>query len=210
MQYEYLVSIDGQSFGMDKLISINLTHPLFATYGIGNACSAQLSVSYVTDQAPQGLVPVLLYYRPADSDEAWTLRGTYLVAETSYKNYYVSIVAYDYMLKTELPFLVDGTSESQQWPRSMASVAAEIATAIGVTLDSRTSIPATYQQVFPLDYTMRELLCHIAAACGGNWIITAQNQLLLVPLGTSMPEETFHLVTEHGKALLIGGVIIRT
>lgn len=209
MQYEYLVNIDGQDYGMDQLSSISLKHPLFATYGIGNACSAQLTVSYFADQAPQGLSPVKLYYRLADSSDAWVVRGTFLVAETSIRAGHVTVTAYDYMLKTEEIFLAGRVSESQIWPRAMTTVVAEIADIIGVTVDSRTYIPATYQQVFPLDYTMRELLCHIAAACGGNWIITAQNQLLLVPLGISMPDETFCLVTERGEAISIGGVSIQ-
>lgn len=187
MKYEYLANIAGTDYDMSQLESMRLRHPLFATFGIGNACSAQLNISYYSDVVPDGLELVRVYYRERGTTDAWTLKGTYIIAETSIRNSRVSLVAYDYMLKTETPFLVDGGGDSGDWPRAMSTVAQEIATAIGVGIDSRTEIPANYLQEYPLDYTMREVLCHIAAACGGNWIITSQNNLLLVPLGTSMP-----------------------
>ena len=56
--------------------------------------------------------------------------------------------------------------------------------------------------------TMREVLSAIAAAHAGNWIVTAENKLLLLPL-FSAPDETDYIVNEHGDAILIGGVRIR-
>ena len=209
MKYEYLANIAGVDYDMTQLSNIRLRHPLFATFGIGSACSAQLNVSYYSDVVPAGLESVKIYYRERGSSEPWILRGTYIIAETTVRNDMVSLVAYDYMLKTETPYLINGGGDSGDWPRSMTTVVQEIADAIGVGVDSRTNIPSTYQQEYPIDYTMREVLCHIAAACGGNWIITPQNNLLLVPLATSMPAETFNLITEDGSAILVGGVRIR-
>ena len=57
-------------------------------------------------------------------------------------------------------------------------------------------------------YSIRQELQWIAAAHGGNWIITGEGKLLLVPL-LSMPEETSRLVTEYGDAITLGGVKIR-
>ena len=58
------------------------------------------------------------------------------------------------------------------------------------------------------NYTLRDVLRFIAAANVGNWIITSENNLLLVPLFGSMPEETNFLVDESGSAITFGGVRI--
>jgi hypothetical protein len=46
-------------------------------------------------------------------------------------------------------------------------------------------------------------LCAIAAAHGGNWVITDEGKLRLIPLG-SAPAETNNLVTEHGDTITFG------
>lgn len=65
----------------------------------------------------------------------------------------------------------------------MPSAAAEMARLMGVELDPRTRLHAGYLIDYPAnDYTLRDILRFIAAAHGGNWIITDQGRLLLVPL----------------------------
>lgn len=70
------------------------------------------------------------------------------------------------------------------WPQSMAAVTAEIASIMGVGLDSRNVIRSGggYMVDYPNDLTMREVLGYIAAAHGGNFCITPGNALRLVPL----------------------------
>ena len=64
---------------------------------------------------------------------------------------------------------------------------------------------ANYTIDYPAnDYTVRNELCFIAAAHGGNWIITDENKLYLVPL-LSAPAETNYLVEEYGDAITFGG-----
>lgn len=71
-----------------------------------------------------------------------------------------------------------------EWPQAQAAVAAEIASIMGLTLDSRTVIGsgAGYMVEYPNDLSMLEVLGNIAAANAGNWTITPGNQLRLVPL----------------------------
>ena len=79
---------------------------------------------------------------------------------------------------------------------------------MGVNLDKRTVLNSAYTIDYPAnDYTVRNELCFIAAAHGGNWIITDAGDLLLVPL-LSMPAETNYLITEYGDAITFGGVKI--
>ena len=70
------------------------------------------------------------------------------------------------------------------WPQTMSAVASEIATILGVTLDARTTINtgAGYMVQYPNDLTMREVLGYIAVAHAGNWIMTPENKLRLIPL----------------------------
>ena len=87
----------------------------------------------------------------------------------------------------------------------MPDVVAEIAAAMGVTVDSRTALNASYQVPYPVGYSMREILGYIACAHAGNWIITDAGELYLVPLA-GMPAETNYLVTEYGDAITLGRV----
>lgn len=70
------------------------------------------------------------------------------------------------------------------WPQTMSAVASEIATILGITLDARTIINTGtgYMVQYPNDLTMREVLGYIAVAHAGNWIITPENKLRLIPL----------------------------
>ena len=70
------------------------------------------------------------------------------------------------------------------WPQTMAAVVSEICTIIGVTLDARTSIRTGtgYTVDYPNDLTMREVLGYIAVAHAGNWTVTPENKLRLIPL----------------------------
>ena len=54
---------------------------------------------------------------------------------------------------------------------------------------------------------IRDELAAIAAAHGGNFIMSDVGELLLAPL-ISIPEKTKYLVTEHGSAITFGGVRI--
>ena len=89
----------------------------------------------------------------------------------------------------------------------MSPVASACAEKMGVEIDERTSISSAYEISYPTDYTCRELLQHIAAAHGGNWIITDAGKLRLVILG-DLPDETSVLVDEYGNVITFGGVRI--
>lgn len=113
-----------------------------------------------------------------------------------------NLIAYDSMLKTEQTYLI--SEDVGEWPRGMKALVADIASRIDVEVDSRTVINESYVVEYPNDYTMREILCHIAAAHAGNWIITADGKLLLVPLFTAMPPETYYLIEDSGSAIVFG------
>lgn len=119
----------------------------------------------------------------------------------------LTIHGYDAMLKGEQALLDQSAGETGEWPKDMATVAQMCAVKMGVEIDSRTELSASYTIGYPSDYTCRELLQHIAAAHAGNWIITDAGKLRLVVLG-DYPDDPGVLIDEYGNALMVGGVAI--
>ena len=112
--------------------------------------------------------------------------------------------SYDAMLKAEQTYFDEG--DPGTWPRSQQTVVNEICTRMGVALDGRTALNPAYRAEYPNDLTMRELLGYVAAAHGGNWMMTDEGRLLLAPLG-GLPAETSFLVdSADGAAILLGEV----
>lgn len=66
---------------------------------------------------------------------------------------------------------------------TMTDAVAEFCRILEVELDSRTVLNPDYVIDYPTDnYTIRNVLCFIGAANCGNWIITPEGKLYLVPL----------------------------
>ena len=118
---------------------------------------------------------------------------------------YWELEAYDAMRKADVVWEPD---QSLRFPMTMPDAVNIFCQLMGVELDSRTVLNSSYTIDYPAnDYTIRNELCFIAAAHGGNWIITDAGKLLLIPL-LSMPTETNYLITEAGSAITFGGVRI--
>ena len=64
-----------------------------------------------------------------------------------------------------------------------------------------------YMFPLPLGYSSREVLGLIAASYGGNFIISDENQLLLIKLG-DLPRETNYLIDEDGDVIIFGDDMI--
>ena len=124
----------------------------------------------------------------------------------------VALQCYDAMLKANQLYITNPSAdptERQGWTngRAMSQCVTDIATRIGVSLDSRTSIrsgdaykiqyPAHYVKYSNVNtdtgteteetkqasnYTMTDVLSLIAGVHGGNWVITPENKLRLIPL----------------------------
>ena len=205
---EYRVFIGGTEYGMKDIESAAIESPLFDKLSAGNACSAQLEISFW----PLGTVPRMAEIIPQarnSADEEWVTLGTFYTDERSTSvGGKMSIIAYDSMLKSEVVW----TPENEQdFPMSMSDAVTKIAQLMKIGIDARTEIESGdyYKIDYPAnDYTLRDVLRFIASAHMGNWIITANNELLLVPLFSSMPDPTNYLVDENGNAITFGGVRI--
>lgn len=203
---EYAHEINGVWYGNDAEEASSVKNELFEAFGIGRATCAQLSLEIYAADIPKG-AEIKRYVRLVNGAEVseWLPKGTFYSASRHEEDGYWTIEAYDAMHKADATYLPDEINDT--WPKPMDDAVAEIAANIGVEIDSRTTINPAYMLQMPIGYTQREILAHIAAAHGGNFIISDAGKLLLVPL-ISAPAETSHLITEHGSAITIGGVRI--
>lgn len=211
----YTDSSNYVEYGEDKLFSISISSSLFNRDlpTIGSACASECNLEIET---PSITIPRMakfqVYTRPynaSQTSDMWVQCGEFFVdTRERGRNGAVSttkIHGYDAMLKAENLY----PSTEHGWPWSVTSVVNEIASFMGVTVDSRTYTVMTpaYSIPLPAGYSCREVLGHIAAMYCGNFIITETGKLRLVALN-SLPEYTNYLVTENYSPITFGGVKI--
>lgn len=181
MPYEYQVDIGGVVYGMNALQAGTLETPLFDRLSIGNACSAELTIPFWLSGAVPRMARITPYCKKT-TETSWEKLGEFWIDTRSEEGGVMSIVAYDAMLKGEV---IWEPRQSLVFPLSMSDAVNEIARLMGVKVDSRTKINSGTDYVvdYPAnDYTLRDVLRFIAAAHGGNWVITRKGELRLVPL----------------------------
>ena len=202
MGYQYKFDIAGTEYGMDAVQSVKLEAPLFDKLSAGNACSAELNITFW----PTADVPKMARIVPYIMLEDWHQLGVFYTDTRAAKGSALNIVAYDAMMRGEQVWVPD---QALEFPMAMDKAVEVIAALMDVGVDSRTQLSSSYTIDYPTnEQTLRETLMWIAGAHCGNWIITNEEKLLLVPLFDSVPAETFNLITEDGDAISFGGVRI--
>ncbi len=153
---------------------------------IGNAVSATCQVSILTGNAIPRAAAVVIEQRLNDGTTAseWLPAGTFYISRRTRDAVtgLLNLECYDTLLKANA---IWEPASSTTWPQTMGDVATALAALLGVALDSRTSIKtgAAYVIEKPdAGTTIHDVLGRIAAANGGNWIITPAGELRLVPL----------------------------
>lgn len=203
---EYKFVINGVEYGKDAEVSHSVESQLFEDFGIGNACCATLKMSLYADNIPRAAT-IKRYLRLTNGEQYtdWIPKGTFFTNRRSCDENYWEIEAYDAMRKADVIWKPE---QSLNFPMTMPEAVNVFCQLMGVELDERTVLNSSYTIDYPAnDYTIRNELSFIAAAHGGNWIITDEGKLLLVPL-LSVPAETNYLITEKGNAITFGGVRI--
>src|SRR5574344_140122 len=207
-QYQIIVSEkDGtnpHTYGMEVLRNLSLSSALLSgDVWIGNVISKTLNVSLLSSVSVPRMAKIVVNVR-LGLNEVYTEYvpvGTFWVDERDTGRTWTTFTAYDAMLMLGQQF-VDSELENGEWPITMAEAVAEVCTRVGITLDSRTTINTGtgYVVSYTNDLTMREVLGYIGAAHGGNWTITAENQLRLIPVES--PSETpEHLMAFSAKTI---------
>jgi hypothetical protein len=218
---ESKVTIDGVEYPIVTLdssaptpvYSCKVTKQLFdATDPIGNAMAAVLEIIYTPTSAPARRAQVHLYRRLVGNDgtrSEWLPDGVYWIGERKQREHgQLRLVCYDALRKAEQPYMDE--IDLGNWPRKASVVVSECAAKMGVALDARTTINDTYAVEYPNNFdtaTVRDMLCQIAAIHAGNWTMTAEGKLRLVPFGNA-PAATNYLVDHAGRAITFGGVRI--
>lgn len=205
-EQEYGFDINGVWYGPEQEVSHSVNAGLYEKFGFGNATIASLTLSLFADNIPRGAtIKRFIRLRNGDQVSEWLPKGIFFTNRRSEDDGRWTVEAFDSMRKAEVIWDPD---QSLSFPLSMPRAVQEFARIMGVEIDPRTSLNASYTIDYPAnDYTIRDELRFIAAAHAGNWVITDVGKLLLVPL-LSIPEETNYLVTEHGDAITFGGVRI--
>lgn len=178
-------SVDGYFFyGEDRLISVKIDGGLFPaeTLTFGGCVSRQIELSFYLANAEiprMGRINPRVRLTNVETSSEWLSKGIYFIDTRDYDDAtgIITLVGYDAMLKAEETYIQSG--DVGTWPRTMASVAADIAERMDVELDSRSRLE-NYSVQLPTGYTMREVLGYIAAAHAGNWIITDEGKLRLI------------------------------
>lgn len=150
---------------------------------VGNAVSASCSIGLRGAGTIPKAAAVLVEQRLTDGETTseWLPAGTFYVSRRNYDPVTgrLTLECYDALLKANAVWEPSAGS----WPRTMSAVAAELAALIGVNQDSRNAVTGDFAFAEPAEgTTIRDALGRIAAASGGNWIITPAGRLRLVPL----------------------------
>lgn len=204
---ERKINIAGTDYGEDTIVSLTTTGGLFAdgTLSVGSAVSREINLSLwnVSTTIPK-MAKLIPYYRLSNGTQTseWIQKGVYYIDTRSVDSGLLTIHGYDDMLKAEQIWTPD---QSLAFPMPMTQAANIIADIMGVEIDARTVLNSAYTVDYPAnDYTLRDVLRFIAAAHGGNWIMSDVGELWLVGLN-DLPTETNYLCDEDGDWITFGG-----
>ena len=187
---EYRFDINGVPYyGKDVKDTPVILKPLLDVPAIGRVCTGSLKLTiYPQSQDIPKAATVDAYCRLYSADGSttseWIPQGKYFVYNRSGKKAIV-LNCLDRMVKAGTTYL--DKSGIVNWPAPMQTVVSEICRIMDVTLDSRSVIKsgAPYYVDYPNEDTLiSEVLSNIAAAHGGNWIVTESGQLRLIPLAS--------------------------
>ena len=198
---EWKVTVNGTDYGGDKLIfsagggnsAPKLSRSMFtgSQPEVGKCVAATFSCAIIeASSAIPRMATVVPAYRLVlgSSVSEWITLGTFYIdtRQVDKATGALLLTCYDKML------VADGAGGASyadltgfdEWPQSQSAVVSEIASIMGITVDSRTSIGSGegYMVEYPNDLSMREVLGYIGVANAGNWTITPANTLRLVPL----------------------------
>ena len=186
---EYKFIISGTTYTAQNIQGTPIiTKPYMDKLCIGRCCSGTLKIQIrpINGTAIPKAAEVVAYCRLTSSDKQtvtdWMEQGHYYISARKQRGELLSLVCRDAMMKAGTEYL--SRTAFTEWPTSMTDVVTEIATLMGIAVDSRTEIysGSDYVVSYPNDLLMSEVLSMIAAAHGGNFVITEQNKLRLIPV----------------------------
>ena len=210
--FETKVVINDVTYGQNQIFSMSADLRMFSEQqpSVGGCLAGELTLRML---APSEAIPRMAkiepYVRVTDGAQysEWIPHGKYYIDTREItKNdddlQILTIHAYDAMLKTE----ADYPNTTHSWPQTDIQTVREIASTIGVGVDSRTVATMThaYPISLPASYSMREVLGRIAAMYAGNWYMSYAGDLLLATIN-GIPPDTNYLIDNIGNTITFGG-----
>ncbi len=186
---EYRFLINGIEYRESDIQNTpTIEKPLMQEPCIGRCCTGLLSVTirqHENEVIPKG-ASVHAYCRLRARETGlvtgWADQGCYWISRRTKSGSLVSLTCRDNMMLAGQTYL--DKTQFIEWPVSMTAVFNEIVTLMGVDVDSRTRIRtgAAFFVDYPNeDVLMSEILSGIAAAHGGNFIMTESGKIRLIP-----------------------------
>lgn len=166
------------------IASLKITGGLFSEnrLSIGGCFAREIELDfYPSAFVPKRMSVIWVYVRAVSESRVsdWVGIGTFYIDTRETNDLgMMHITGYDSMLKAEKLYIDPG--DVGQWPKKMSEVAEDIASKMGVAVD--TWHVRDHDVQLPTGYTMREVLSYIAVASSGNWIIRGSGDLALIPL----------------------------
>ena len=209
--YETQVKINDVAYSQSQIMEMSVNYRQFTEeYPVAGGClSAELFLKMLT---PSVQIPRMAKVEPfaritnGTLTSEWIPQGVFYIdtREQSQNDDNLPVMTlhcYDSMLKAEANY----PETTHAWPCTDIDVVNEIATAMGVSVDARTTALMThgYSISLPAGYTMRETLGYIAAMYAGNFVMSYDGELLLIGLN-SLPPETNYLIDNAGFAITFG------
>jgi len=187
--YEVKIVRGDVTYGMDKLKSIAVEQAMFDGCGpqIGGVYSSQCKVKLIEQSSnwPRAASFEVLtrITNGVQTDDNWLSMGTYYTDERHADKYgNLEIITFDDMLTLEQPWTDKVQDLPSEWPVTAKKACDMISEALGVQYDSRTVLDNAVPFIgLDTTSTARETLSAVAAGMGGNWHITPEGKLRLIP-----------------------------
>lgn len=200
------------AYGDNLLVSMQTTSSMFSksTPSVGCCVSSEIHLCMLR---PFSVIPrharIVPYVRLVSGDlkSEWLQKGVFFLDTREHTSdisgiEYMTLHGYDAMLKAEVLY----AGSKLDWPATDISVVREIAEAMGVSVDPRTTdlMTQAFDIQYPSGYTYRETLGFISALYGGCFTMSDLGELRLVLLG-DIPAETRYLVDNNRVPITFGG-----
>lgn len=189
---EYKLVIGSTTYYAENILSNPIiSRPLLEKPTIGRVCSATMTVTVrpIANTTIPKAAAISVYCRLASKDgqttTSWLLIGKFYISSRTGSDRLV-LKCRDDMIKAGQTYL-DKASSSLHWPVQQLAVVQDIARIMGVALDDRTVIHqgTDYRMDSPnTEALISEVLADIGVCNGGNWVITEEGKLRLVPLAS--------------------------
>jgi len=185
-KFEYKVRIGSTDYGEAYIQGTPLIEKvLMKEPCFGRCCTSVLTITL--RDIPSASIPKAAAIKPfcriynAGVYSDWVSLGSFWVSQREDLTELITLTCHNRMLYAGREYLP--LTQYTEWPVQMATVVSEICTLLGCSLDSRTTISTDtgYQVSRPNEDTLiSEVLGWIAAAHGGIFIITDDDELRLV------------------------------